>query len=70
MTIGSRPRVSRAVHCKGSYTNWLAVSFCGVSCGVCSGGAFVGRSVGEESCRQVLEKSVVGVEKCWRREGM
>ena len=29
------------------------------------GGAFVGRSVGEESCRQVLEKSVVG--ECCRR---
>ena len=29
------------------------------------GGAFVGRSVGEESCRQVLEKSVGG--ECCRR---
>ena len=54
----------------GGVVAFLRLCFCG--------GVFVARSVGEESCRQVLEKSVVEkrwrrvlernvVQKCWRR---
>ena len=50
----------------GCVLRWCCGVFVVVFLWLCfCGGAFVARSVGEESCRQVLEKSVGG--ECCRR---